>query len=73
MKRDLRRYAGQTTFRLVTGFVLILFLVGLGLIYVFYGPASAAFGLVCLVAGLAPLAAIWAILSLIEWLVNRAE
>lgn len=69
--RDLRRYASQTTFRLVTGFILLLFLIGLGLIALFLGREAAILGFVCLLMGLAPLALIWMTLLVIEWIVRR--
>ena len=34
MSRDLRRYSQQTNVRLVAGGILVIFVVGLGLIYV---------------------------------------
>lgn len=71
--RDLRQYSRQTTARLVIGFILLLFLIGLGLIYIFYGREGAVFGLVCLLAGLAPLVLIWFFLRLLEWIVKRAN
>ena len=73
MTRDLRRYARQTNTRLLAGGILILFLVGDGLIYLFYGPRAAVMGLLCLVAGLAPLLLIWLFLAGMEWIVKRAN
>lgn len=71
--RDLRRYSRQTTVRLVAGFVVILFVVGLGLVYWLYGPQGALFGLGCLLAGLSPLVLIWLALALVEWISKRAN
>jgi hypothetical protein len=73
MSQDLRRYARQTTFRLVIGFLLILFVVGEGLIYIFYGPGAALMGLACLIAGLLPLIFIWLGLWVIGVIVERAN
>ena len=73
MTRDLRRYARQTNFRLFIGFLLLLFIVGDGIIYVFYGRNAAIFGLTCMLLGLAPLVLIWFSLWLIDWLVQRAN
>lgn len=70
---DLRRYARQTTFRLVVGFILILLSVGLGLIYIFFDLGGALFGLLCLIAGLAPLGLIFFVLGLIDWIVKRVR
>lgn len=73
MTRDLRRYARQTNLRLLFGFILILFLIGIGLIYAFYGREAAVLGVLCLVFGLAPLVIIWVSLWLIDWIVKRAN
>jgi hypothetical protein len=73
MTRDLRRYARQTNARLFVGFLLILFLVGDGLIYVFYGREAAIMGVICLLAGLAPLLLIWLVLVLMEWIVKKVD
>lgn len=54
MTRDLRKYASQTTIRLIIGGLVLLFLVGLGLIWHFYGGQAALLGLLCMVGGLVP-------------------
>lgn len=71
MTKDLRKYAQQTNIRLLAGFLLILFLVGDGLIYVFYGSESAMLGLLCLIAGTTPLALIALVLWAFEKLTER--
>jgi hypothetical protein len=71
--RDLRSYAQQTTTRLIIGALLLLFLVGSGLIYVFYGPNAALMGLVCLLGAMLPVAAIWLLLMLLEWGLKRGR
>lgn len=48
MSRDLRQYTKQTETRLIFGFLLLVFLVGDGLIFYFYGPGAGLMGLVCL-------------------------
>jgi hypothetical protein len=68
MGRDLRQYARQTNLRLIAGFLLLLFLVGDGLIYIFYGRNAALMGLLCLVAGLSPLVLILIALWVIDWI-----
>jgi hypothetical protein len=73
MTRDLRRYARQTNVRLLIGFLLVLFIVGDGLIYIFFGGGSAIMGLLCILAGLAPLLLIALALWGLEWLVKRAD
>jgi hypothetical protein len=73
MSRDLRRYAQQTRFRVMLGGLLILFFVGDGLIYLFYGGGAAVTGLICLLLGLLPLVLIGLILSVMGWFVNRVN
>jgi O-antigen/teichoic acid export membrane protein len=55
MGRDLRKYARQTNVRLSLGFAIIIFLVGDGLIYYFYGQEAAIMGALCILLGLVPL------------------
>ena len=73
MSRDLRRYARQTNARLLVGFLLILFLVGDGLIYMFYGRQAALMGLTCMLLGLAPVALVGLLLWTLEWAVKRLD
>ena len=71
--RDLREYAKQTNVRLGVGAFLLLFVVGLGLIYIIYGSYAAMLGLLCLLAGLSPLVLIFLALALIDWIQKRAN
>jgi hypothetical protein len=71
MASDLRRYARQTNVRLVAGFLLILFVIGDGLIWWLYGRQAALLGVVCLLAGLAPLILIALFLWLLDIVVQR--
>ncbi len=71
--RDLRKYARQTNIRLIIGGLLVLFIVGDGLIYLFYGPGAALTGLLCLLGGLVPIILIIFFLLLIDWVVKRAN
>jgi len=71
MTRDLRRYSRQTSFRLLLGFFVLLFLLGDGLIYLFMGRNAAVMGLVCLVLGLAPALLVWLLLGVMGWLVKQ--
>ena len=73
MTRDLRKYARQTNIRLAVGAVLILLIVGTGLIYIFYGPGAAVTGLLCLLAGLSPIALIVISLAILDWIQKRAD
>ncbi|HAD06079.1 MAG TPA: hypothetical protein DCE76_02860 [Anaerolineaceae bacterium] len=71
MTRDLRRYARQTTIRLIIGAILLIFLVGGGLILYFYGSGALAMGILCFITGLTPVVLIVLILTLLEWIVKR--
>ena len=71
--RDLRKYSRQTYTRLIVGALLVLFIVGDGLIYVFYGSGAALTGLLCLAGGLVPILLIFLFLWLIDWVVKRAN
>ncbi len=73
MKRDLREYARQTNIRLAAGAFILLFGVGLGLIYIIYGPGAAVTGLICLIGGLFPIALILFVLFGMDWIVKRAR
>ena len=72
MSRDLRDYARRTNVRLGVGAFVILFIVGLGLIYFIYGKGAAGFGLVCLLAGMTPIALIFLSFFIIDWILKRA-
>ena len=73
MSRDLRRYASQTTFRAAVGAVLLLFVVGLGLVWLIYGPAAAVTGLLCLLGALVPIGLIALVIWGMDWMVKRSN
>lgn len=73
MTRDLRQYAKQTSVHLMIGGLLLAFVVGDGLIYIFLGKQPAIMGLFCLGAATAPLILIWLILWAMDWLVKRSK
>ena len=66
MSRDLREFDKQTNRQLIIGGTILLFVVGDGLIYLFYGTNAALFGLLCIGAGLLPILAIWLVLYLMD-------
>lgn len=72
MSRDLRDYARKTNVRLAVGATLLLFLVGLGLIYFIYGKEAAGLGFFCLLAGLTPVVLIVIIFFLIDRIMKSA-
>jgi hypothetical protein len=55
MARDLRKYTSQTNVRLMIGAFILLFVVGLGLIWIIYGIGAALVGLLCLLGALIPI------------------
>ena len=71
--RDLRKYSQQTNRRLILGGILLLFIVGDGLIFIFYGREAALTGLTCLLFGVAPLLLIWISLEVIAWVARKAD
>ena len=73
MKHDLRHYARQTGFRLILGGLILLFVVGDGLIYIFYGRNAAAAGLLCILAGLVPILLVLLALYVVEWILQRND
>ncbi len=73
MTRDLRKYARQTNVRLLAGFILLLFFIGDGLIYIIYGREAALLGFICILFGLAPLLLIGLALWIVDVIVARAN
>ncbi len=73
MSRDLRKYASQTTVRLIVGALLVLFIVGIGLIYLIYGSGAALTGILCLLAGMIPVVLIVLVLLILDWIRKRAD
>ncbi len=73
MIRDLRKYARQTTVRLVVFGIILVFGAGTGLIYAIYGPSAALGGLLCLGAALVPIVLILVFFAIADWIVKRAN
>jgi hypothetical protein len=69
----LREYARQTNIRLIAGALFLLFVVGLGLIWIIYGNGAASFAFLCLLAGLAPVILVLLIFLVIEWILKNAH
>ncbi len=70
--RDLRQYARQTNVRLALGAFILLFVVGVGLIWLIYGGSAAGLALTCLLAALVPVILILAVFIGIEWILKHA-
>lgn len=73
MSRDLRKYARDTNVRLAVGAFLLLFILGIGLIWVIYGQGAAGMGFLCLLAALLPVILILGFFAAIEWILKRAR
>lgn len=71
--RDLREYARQTNVRLALGAFILLFVIGVGLIWAIYGEGAAGLAFTCLLAALFPVILILAIFLGIEWILKRAR
>ena len=72
MTRDLRKYARNTSVQLGVGAFFLLFIIGLGLIYLVYGKQAALLGFICLLAALFPIVLILLFLFITDWIVKRA-
>jgi energy-converting hydrogenase Eha subunit E len=72
MSRDLRGYARNTNVRLVVGAFFLLFVIGVGLIYLVYGKVAALLGFFCLLAAMLPIVLILLFLLITDWIVKRA-
>jgi hypothetical protein len=71
--RDLRKYSKQTFFRIIVGCVVLLFIIGDGLIYYFYGPTAATTGVICILGALAPVVIIVMVFWVIDWIIKKAN
>jgi len=71
--RDLRKYDRQTQNRLLIGLLILVSTLGLGLIYMLYGPEAAGLGVLCLLGILLPIGAVTGILILIERFVKKHD
>jgi len=73
LSKDLRKYSRDTNVRLALGAFILLFIVGVGLIWAIYGQGAAGMGFLCLLAVLLPIILILAIFLAIEWILKRAR
>ena len=69
----MKEFARQTNVRLIGGALILLFGVGLLLIYVVYGRGAALVGLLCLLGALIPIGLILGSLYAMDWIVKRAR
>jgi hypothetical protein len=73
MPRNLRKYASQTTVQLIIGGLVLLFLVGLGLIWFFYGFQTALLGLLCMLGGLVPIGLVVLIMGGLDFFLKKVN
>mgnify|MGYP001258111877 CR=1 FL=1 len=71
--RDLREYSKQTNVRLAFGAFILLFVIGVGLIWLIYGGGAAGMAFTCLLAALFPVILILLFFVVIEWILKRAR
>lgn len=71
--RDLREYTKQTNVRLAIGAFILVFVIGVALIWAIYGEGAAGMGLACLLAALFPVALIILFFVAIDWILKRAR
>ena len=71
--KDLREYSKQTNIRLALGAFILLFVIGVGLIWVIYGENAAGMAFTCLLAALFPIILILFIFVAIDWILSRVR
>lgn len=71
VSKDLREYTKNTKTRLIIGFFALLFFVGDGLIFLFYGKEAGFFGLVCLLGTLLPVLLVVIFLEIADRVVKK--
>lgn len=73
MPRDLRKYASQTNVQLIVGGLVMLFVVGLGLIAIIYGPNAALMGFLCLLGGMIPVGLVVLVMLGLDVIVKKSN
>ncbi len=73
MSRDLRKYVKDTNTRILIGAILLLFVIGIALIWIIYGFGAAVSGFLCLLGAFVPIALIFLALFGLDWIVKRAN
>ena len=71
--KDLRKYSKQTNVRLALGAFILLFIVGVGLIWLIYGENAAGMGFMCMLAALFPVILILFVFVAIDWILKRVR
>jgi hypothetical protein len=71
--RDLRKYARQTDIQLLSGFFILLIVVGLGLVFFLWGAGAAVSGLICVGVTLLPVLVVLGVIWLLDYLARKAR
>jgi len=71
--KDLREYSKETSVRLALGAFILLFVIGVGLIWLIYGGNAAGMAFTCLLAALFPVILILGVFLGIEWILKHAR
>ena len=72
-RRDLRRHRERTDRNLLLGFFALLFLVGGGLIWLFYGGSAAVLGVGCMAVGAVLVGLVLLIMLGLQWVSDWLE
>lgn len=70
---DLRRHRERTDRNLLLGFFALLFLVGGGLIWLFYGSGAAALGVGCMAVGAVLVGLVLLVMLGLQWVSDWLE
>lgn len=73
MPNDLNKYTSETIRRLVYGTLIILFTVGLGLIWLFYGVRAAGMGFLCLIGASIPVLLVIGVIFGMDFFMKRID
>lgn len=68
---DPLRYVRTTEGQLVVGFFVLLYVVGGGLIWLFYGQRGAFVGWLCMTGGLLVFLLLYGLMALVGWWANK--
>jgi magnesium-transporting ATPase (P-type) len=73
MSVDPKKYNKQTRFRLILWFVILLFTLGLGMIWLIYGKNAALLGLLCLLGMAIPVGLIALVMLGLDKIVKKDQ
>ncbi len=71
MKQDLRKYSQQTIKRTVIWGILLIFIVGNLMIYIFFGQQALVTGITCMLSGMLPLVAIYLVFLALDFFLKK--